>query len=157
ERRELRAAMVHHLARQGLTHRGRQRRWPRHAQVYLVVHHGQPPVVAWSCASSRAIVPARLFRAISDATRIPLRIALGPERPCPVRTTPFTPSTGAPPYSSKSRRWRTARTAGLTRAAPSLARSDLPSSARSMSKMIVPVPSAVFSSTLPAKPSAVTT
>ena len=43
DRREVGAAVVHHLAGQGLTHLGRQRRGARHAQVDLLVHHAHAP------------------------------------------------------------------------------------------------------------------
>ena len=89
----------------------------------------------------------------SAATRMPCLIATALDLPWPITTHPFTPRSGAPPYSAGSMRRFTARKAPRERAAPSLRTGVRISSSLMSCIMDSARVSLAFSTTLPVKPS----
>ena len=113
-----------------------------------------PPRPRLSSASIAAFTP---LVKNSAAVRMPCLIARALERPWPITQQPFTPSSGAPPYSAGSIRRFTARKAGLRAGRrPSFARVPLELLLDEVDIDSASV-SLAFSTTLPVKPSMTTT
>ena len=91
------------------------------------------------------------------ASRIALAIPSGPELPCPTTASPRRPSRIAPPVVSGSIWLRSEPSAGRNSSPPAAARGPERAAARTASATARAVPSIVFSTTLPVKPSVTTT